>query len=96
MCAAGCLISDEQYKAELEGEGFSLVSDELKIYKSEVELISDLQCVHDISSFFVDSKLIKFHEVWKSSNKMHEALSYVAERNKLTTDNIKDLRFSDR
>ena len=51
-CAVGCLIPDELYDPEIEGESIHVLPSELKIYLGRDHLIflSDLQKAHDNSS----------------------------------------------
>jgi hypothetical protein len=49
-CAAGCLISDEEYLTKYEGNSWSsLVHDFDEVPKAHFDLISSLQDVHDDS-----------------------------------------------
>jgi len=44
MCAAGCLIPDDVYKADMEGE----LVDALGLFEPELEgLVADMQEIHD-------------------------------------------------
>lgn len=50
-CAAGCLISDEEYNSEFEGKNFEYVFRNYfnHINLKSVELITKLQDIHDLS-----------------------------------------------
>ena len=43
ICAAGCFISDDEYGPEMEGKNWGSLSTPQK----HIELISDLQIIHD-------------------------------------------------
>lgn len=50
MCAAGCIIDDGEYKMELDtvdDTGWLALSDRGLVPCNHVDLIVDLQCVHD-------------------------------------------------
>jgi hypothetical protein len=46
-CAAGCLISDEEYKPEFENNDWTGLIDKFKITPCHEDLIMSLQAVHD-------------------------------------------------
>lgn len=46
-CAAGCLIPDEEYKLEMEGNGWSHLVSEGMVPPEHKQLIIDLQHIHD-------------------------------------------------
>lgn len=46
-CAAGCLISDEEYKPEFEAKYWATLIDRGVVPKNHQYLISDLQLIHD-------------------------------------------------
>lgn len=62
-CAAGCLISDQEYEEAMEGLSWSdLVSNEL-VPSTHASLIADLQSIHDRLDVPVDQwgqKLIEY------------------------------------
>lgn len=47
MCAAGCLIAEEEYKAEWEGKSWWGLADVNVVPTVHRELICDMQAVHD-------------------------------------------------
>jgi hypothetical protein len=50
MCAAGCLISDEQYNPKMEGNSFREIAHELPEFMSDNEatgFVMALQLIHD-------------------------------------------------
>lgn len=51
MCAAGCLISDEEYDREaMEGYPWDILVDRQKVPSAHERLIQELQTIHDVSS----------------------------------------------
>ena len=51
-CAAGCLIPDDSYSPDMEGEawGSGVATRDLSLEIGFVNLVTDLQVVHDVSS----------------------------------------------
>lgn len=47
MCAAGCLISHDEYKPMMEGSGWLELVDEGVVPRHHCELIMSLQRIHD-------------------------------------------------
>jgi hypothetical protein len=46
-CAAGCLISDAEYKKEFEGMAWDIFVKNNKVTKTHQSLICDMQDIHD-------------------------------------------------
>ena len=46
-CAAGCLISDNEYQPEMEGRNWYLLYTNFNITNNHHNLINDLQIIHD-------------------------------------------------
>jgi len=46
-CAAGCLISDEEYKKEYESKGWYSLIREFRITEQHKDLIYEMQVIHD-------------------------------------------------
>lgn len=46
-CAAGCLISDDEYNKEYEGKGWDSLVSESKVTKMHKDLICAMQNIHD-------------------------------------------------
>ena len=78
MCAAGCLIPDEEYKPEFEGLPWDLVGKKIpslaNLTRQKHELISSLQGVHDNDSS------------WQSIYVLKGKLSHVAYKFGLSAD----------
>ena len=78
MCAAGCLIPDDEYSPEFEGMPWDCIAQEVPSFANapfEVHhLISSLQTVHDCEAFWEDTETLK------------EALYDVANRYGLSVD----------
>jgi len=75
-CAAGCLITDRNYRKEMEGKTIDLVARLFKLpqfFQKHRSLIQDLQMVHDVYQ----------PNEWRSS------LRRVAESHNLNTDALK-------
>lgn len=71
MCAAGCLIGDDEYNAAMEGRAWtSLSGDSVVPRTTHDDLIDDLQYAHDITS----------PSEWRGS------LRYVARRHGLSAE----------
>lgn len=47
MCAAGCLIADEEYTPSMEGNSWRDLVEECALPQAHTELIEDLQRAHD-------------------------------------------------
>lgn len=47
-CAAGCLISDDEYKTEFENSSWVLLAERGKVPAEHSDLIRELQRVHDV------------------------------------------------
>lgn len=47
-CAAGCLVSDEEYQPEMEGKVWEYVVHQKIAPIAHMELISELQTIHDM------------------------------------------------
>jgi hypothetical protein len=71
-CAAGCLISDEEYDPSLEGNGWKTLAHNDIVSKCHSRLIIDLQYVHDAM----------YAETWK------QGLVNVAEAYGLSTETL--------
>ena len=78
MCAAGCLIPDEEYKPEFEGRSWTKIQEKIpslaSLASKESDLIGVLQNLHDS---YVD---------WSSKDSLKEELRNVACRFNLSTD----------
>lgn len=60
-CAAGCLIPDEDYKDEIEGEKWVAAIEKMKITDKHNSIISGLQSIHDFQKVEVwERKLLDF------------------------------------
>lgn len=47
MCAAGCLLSDDEYSTDFEGEPWSILIDKYDVPHNHGALIGRFQCIHD-------------------------------------------------
>ncbi len=47
MCAAGCLIGDDEYTRAMEGIDWGILIKEQRVPPEHEHLIRDLQCLHD-------------------------------------------------
>lgn len=78
MCAAGCLIPDEEYNPRFEGASWDLVKDRIPSLASlplmHHELISSLQGVHDNDNS------------WYTIDRLKARLSFVASKYGLSSD----------
>ena len=78
MCAAGCLIPDEEYKPEFEGRSWTKIQEKIpslaSLASKESDLIGELQNLHDS---YVD---------WSSKDSLKEELHVVACSFNLSTD----------
>lgn len=78
MCAAGCLIPDDEYAPEFEGMPWDCIAQEVPSFANapfEVHhLISSLQGVHD------------YEKYWETPERLKEALFDVANRYGLSVD----------
>ena len=78
MCAAGCLIPDDEYKPEFENRAWFYIANEVPSFSNAPDrvhdLITTLQWVHDSPCS------------WLSPEKLKESLRAVASRCGLSTD----------
>lgn len=56
MCAAGCLMTDEEYKLEFEDKSWKLLVEEGFVPSAHMQFIYNLQFIHDSTSSWSDIK----------------------------------------
>lgn len=78
MCAAGCLIPDDEYDPAFEGMPWGCIADEVPSFANEPfevhSLIKSLQGVHDYEFY------------WSTPERLKDALETVANRYGLSSD----------